>query len=203
MNEPISTRDLLVEIGRKQFARNGFSGTSVRSIIAEAGANLGAVTYHFGSKEGLYEAVLHSFIDPMRERFDAAVSEPGPVLDRIEAGVHALADHFNANPDNAPLIMQELLRGEPLPDVVRSWVMHALHTFGALVSRGQDDGTIADGAPALVAASLIAQPFFFAATSRTRDATPGIGENFPGNADIANHICSFIRRSLAAPGRTS
>jgi len=203
MNEPLPTRDKLIETGRKLFSRNGFSGTTIRDVTAEAGANLGAITYHFGSKEGLYRAVIESFIDPMRERFDAAVNTPGTVLDRIEAGVRALAEQFQENPDNAPLVMHELARGGPLPEPVQAWVAHALGTFGRLVAEGQAEGTVAAGNPVLTAASLIAQPFFFAVTRRPRERTPGIREAFPGPAEITDHLCAFIRRSLAAPGRTS
>lgn len=40
------------------FAEMGYNGTSVRSICDKAGANIGAVNYHFGSKQGLYEVVV-------------------------------------------------------------------------------------------------------------------------------------------------
>lgn len=203
MNDSLTTRDSLIQVGRNLFPHNGFRGTSIRDLTAAAGANLGAVTYHFGSKEALYEAVIRSFIDPLRARFDAAVNAPGPVLDRIEAGVRALADHFAENPDNAPLVMHELSRGGPLPDPVREWVGHALGTFAGLIAEGQAEGSIAEGDPVLTAGSLIAQPFFFAATRRPRERTPGIAEAFPAPAAITDHVCAFIRRSLPARGRTS
>jgi AcrR family transcriptional regulator len=160
------------------------------------------VTYHFGSKQALYVAAIHSFIDPMRERFDAATEREGPPLDRIDAAVRALAAYFNDNPDISSLIMHELSRGGPLPDPVRDWVTHALGTFGGLVARGQAAGEIVPGNPALMAASLIAQPFFFAVTRRPRERTPGLEKVRFDPAETADHIAAFIRRSLAAPGRT-
>jgi AcrR family transcriptional regulator len=39
------------------FAENGIAATSLREITSEAGANLAAVNYHFGSKAGLIEEV--------------------------------------------------------------------------------------------------------------------------------------------------
>ena len=47
-------RERLIEAARQQFARVGFDAASVRDITARAHANLGAITYHFGSKEALY-----------------------------------------------------------------------------------------------------------------------------------------------------
>lgn len=51
------TRDRLLHAAGDEFARVGFRGASVRSICEAAGANVSAVKYHYGSKEGLYLAV--------------------------------------------------------------------------------------------------------------------------------------------------
>lgn len=203
MNQEQATRQRLLEEARKLFSKKGFTGTSIREVTGRAGANLGAVTYHFGSKQALYEAVIRAFITPMQARFDAAAGAPGPVLDQIEGAVRALAAAFDENRDIPPLIMHELSRGGPLPEPVRDWVAHALGTFGGLVARGQAAGEIVPGNPALLAASVIAQPFFFAVTRRPRERTPGLEAARFDPAETVDHLCAFIRRSLAAPGRTS
>lgn len=48
------TRDLLLDEARKHFCEKGFNGASVRDICDGAGANVSAIKYHFGGKEGLY-----------------------------------------------------------------------------------------------------------------------------------------------------
>jgi len=52
------TRDRLLQAGGRIFARRGFANASVREICAKAGANVSAVNYHFGNKEGLYREVV-------------------------------------------------------------------------------------------------------------------------------------------------
>ncbi len=59
------TKDRILDTAEKAFADNGFDGTSLRSIIAEAGVNLAAVHYHFGSKVELLRAVLMRRIAPV------------------------------------------------------------------------------------------------------------------------------------------
>jgi AcrR family transcriptional regulator len=51
------------------FSQDGIEATSVRDIIKAAGANLGAINYHFGSKERLALEVFARRVQPVnRER---------------------------------------------------------------------------------------------------------------------------------------
>ena len=53
------TKDKLLHAAVTEFARHGFAAATVRGIVDRAGVkNLNAVVYYFGSKEGLYKAVL-------------------------------------------------------------------------------------------------------------------------------------------------
>ncbi len=62
------TKAAILDAAERLFALNGFEATSVRTITAEAGANLGAVNYHFGAKDGLILAVLKRIFQPVNER---------------------------------------------------------------------------------------------------------------------------------------
>ncbi|MBB6023309.1 AcrR family transcriptional regulator [Paenibacillus sp. JGP012] len=62
MTEPeldIKTRILLA--AKKLFALQGYDGTSVRQICDEAGANVSLVSYHFGGKEKVFDALFEHF----------------------------------------------------------------------------------------------------------------------------------------------
>jgi len=72
------TKTMILDAAERLFAEHGFAATSLRNIIAEAGVNLAAVHYHFGSKEALIKAVLERRIVPMNE-------ERLRMLDLVEA----------------------------------------------------------------------------------------------------------------------
>ena len=72
------TRERILDVAERLFADSGFASTSLRDITAEAGVNLAAVNYHFGSKEALLGAILERRIRPMNDRRLA-------LLDQVEA----------------------------------------------------------------------------------------------------------------------
>jgi AcrR family transcriptional regulator len=56
----------ILAAAERAFADSGYSGASMREIVAEAGVNLATVYYYFGSKRGLMDAVLKRRFDPLR-----------------------------------------------------------------------------------------------------------------------------------------
>ena len=52
-------RATLITVATPLFAEKGFNGVSVREIAGFAGVNVSMISYYFGSKEGLYAAVLN------------------------------------------------------------------------------------------------------------------------------------------------
>ncbi len=55
---PVATRAQLLDAAAVVFASRGFHDATVREICRAAGANVAAVSYHFGDKGRLYSAVL-------------------------------------------------------------------------------------------------------------------------------------------------
>src|SRR5271169_4133407 len=72
------TRRRILDAAIEIFAAEGYDGASTRTIADRAGVNLPAIQYYFGSKEGLYRAVVEQFSQQMR----AGVA---PIAGRIRA----------------------------------------------------------------------------------------------------------------------
>jgi AcrR family transcriptional regulator len=51
----------------RHFAEHGYSGTSIREILRDAGANVAAAHYYFGTKDELYREVVSRFLDRLCE----------------------------------------------------------------------------------------------------------------------------------------
>ncbi|MFD5391154.1 TetR/AcrR family transcriptional regulator [Streptomyces sp. NPDC127074] len=57
-SRPAATRERLLDAAERLFGEHGFAATSLRAVTVAADANVAAVNYHFGSKEGLLRAVV-------------------------------------------------------------------------------------------------------------------------------------------------
>ncbi len=75
-------RRRLLDAGLELFAKDGFEGTSTRALAEKAGVNLPAIPYYFGSKEGLYRAIVDEIVQYMDEHL-------GPVSVRINTELRA------------------------------------------------------------------------------------------------------------------
>lgn len=119
LDRPTDQRLLLA--AERLFAEHGVAGVSLRAVMQAAGANVASVHYHFGSKDGLVDAVVRSRLDAVvlgRDELVAGIdaADPDalaaafirPVLDLVDDGgahwVAVVADLLRTNhPALAPI----------------------------------------------------------------------------------------------------
>ena len=103
----IDTKEQILDAAEKLFAEHGIEAVSLRSIISEAGVNLAAIHYHFGSREGLVEAVFERRVEPVNQERIA-------LLDELEArgGPIEVEDVLRALFGPAIRLSQDARRGQ-------------------------------------------------------------------------------------------
>jgi AcrR family transcriptional regulator len=81
------TVDALLDAAEAEFAENGIESGSLRKIMRTAGADPGAVHYHFRNREALARAVLDRVLAPLnarrREFLDRASAAGSPTLPQL------------------------------------------------------------------------------------------------------------------------
>ena len=65
----------IIETAERLFAEHGFNGTSVRDIAEEAGINIAMISYYFGSKEKLMEALFELRIGNVKTRVETLIKD--------------------------------------------------------------------------------------------------------------------------------
>ena len=86
VNETIAT---LMAVARRHFTERGYAESSMEEIVAEAKLTRGALYHHFGSKKGLFRAVLASVQKEIGERVEAEAAKGDHPWDQLIMGCRA------------------------------------------------------------------------------------------------------------------
>ncbi len=113
----------LLDIAESLFADRGFKGTTVREIAKKARCNSALISYHFGGKEGLYQAILMRYFRTVKK---APGGQEAPSLESLRAQwpeftnddelqlcgtLYTFAQNTIGNPRMQKIVFRELLSG--------------------------------------------------------------------------------------------
>lgn len=104
-------RRQLLKAGMKLFAERGFAAVGLREIAAAAGVSLGLVRTHFGSKDGLREAIDAYVLEEIRALY-AAVLEHSSV-EALEQAVEDALDWIPRDHDALMYARMSLMERTP------------------------------------------------------------------------------------------
>jgi AcrR family transcriptional regulator len=163
-NDPARTMAGILDVATTEFAAKGLSGARIDEIAAATKTSKRMIYYYFGSKEGLYVAVLEESYRRMRQ-IEAELHledlEPEAALRRL---VEFTFDHHSSNPDYIRLVMTENMeRGAYLAQSksIQELNVPAIQSIRKLYERGVAQGVFRPGLePIDIHASISALTFF-------------------------------------------
>ncbi len=202
-NDPARTMAGILEVATAEFANKGLSGGRIDEIAAATSTSKRMIYYYFGSKEGLYLAVLEESYRRMRSieaELHLGDLSPEAALRRL---VEFTFDHHFGNQDYIRLVMSEnMQRGEYLAQskIIQELNVTAIQTIRQLYDRGVADGAFRAGLePIDIHASISALTFFNVSNQHTfglifkhesgADAARAVRRN-----NIVEMIVRFVRR---------
>ncbi|MDR3555999.1 MAG: TetR/AcrR family transcriptional regulator [Syntrophobacteraceae bacterium] len=139
-----TTRDRLLDAAEHLFGIHGYKGAGMRMLAEEAGVNLGAATYHFGSKDALYiETFLRRFrvmnaerLRLLRESEEQAEGKPLPVARIVDCMIRPLFQSGLKHPSFQLLLARNLFMPPPfLHAVIRQELEPNIKVFQAALLR--------------------------------------------------------------------
>jgi len=81
--QPQKTLERILLAAGTLFIQKSYADVTTAAIAAEAGLTKGALYHHFASKQELYRALLHDYLDHKRLLFQEAINTVAPARERL------------------------------------------------------------------------------------------------------------------------
>jgi AcrR family transcriptional regulator len=199
---PSATESRLLEAAGEIFAEVGYRAATVRQICEKAGANIAAVNYHFGDKEGLYMAVLRSVPDAHAEKFPADRGlPPGATAEQRLAGyIESLLNRVfdEGRPGwHTKIMAREMIEPTRALDTLVADVALPVHQELASIVRELLGSRATEDAVRLCTLSILSQcVYYHHARSVLSRLYPEQEYGFRDIAQLADHITRFSQGAL-------
>ncbi|MDE1182688.1 TetR family transcriptional regulator [Paraburkholderia sp.] len=142
--DPEQTKRNILDVATQEFSAMGLTGARVDAIAERTNTTKRMLYYYFGSKEGLYSAVLDKVYGDIRElEQDLQISALDP-MDGMRKLVEFTFDYHDKHRDFVRLVTIENIHGAKYVEQVKSFKNRnatVIHTIEDLLARGAADKT--------------------------------------------------------------
>jgi AcrR family transcriptional regulator len=129
-------QEQLLDIAERLFAQRGYRGTSIEAIAAAARVTRPVVYQHFGSKEGVYVAVLRRARAQMEELMFENMAGAHDVRSRIRAAADAYFRFVELDPDRFRVLFgADAAVPPPVAEEAKKLHLGTERRFAAMLSR--------------------------------------------------------------------
>lgn len=168
-NDPEKTKDDILNVATEEFSEFGLSGGRVDAIAEKTRTSKRMIYYYFGSKEGLYLAVLEKAYRKIRSlEADLELADMPPV-DALRTLIASTFDHDENNPDFVRLVSIEnihhanhMKRSTEIGELNLSIVS----TISDILERGRREGVFRREVDAIDLHMLVSAFCFFRVSNR-------------------------------------
>ena len=134
----------IIGVAEKLFAEKGFSGTSVRDISQEADINVSMISYYFGSKEKLIEALFEVRSKDFLARLESLLlnADLSPIQ-KVNLMIDGVVERLIEKQCFHNIVVREQLAGNRTPiisDLLRTMKMKNLRAMEGIIEEGQQLG---------------------------------------------------------------
>jgi AcrR family transcriptional regulator len=163
------TRRDILDVATAEFAERGYSGGRVDEIAARTQTTKRMIYYYFGSKEGLWIAVLeraYATIRAAEQELDVEHLEPRDAVRRL---AELTFDHHESHPDFIRLVsIENIHNAEHMrrSDSITHVNTPALDVIGKILERGRRSGAFRSDVDALDVHMMISAFCFFRVANR-------------------------------------
>ena len=196
-----ATREAILRAATKVFARHGFAGGRIEQISKAAKSYDRMIYYYFGSKEGLFIAVIEDTYRRFNEAEQALALDVTQPLAALDAVIRFVWGYYQKNPEFITLLNSEnLLRGKHIGKSAkaREYSSPAIAITDTVLQAGMAQGLFRPELSARDVYLMIASMAYFYLSNRFT-LSSFLGENLEAPAALAHweaFVIDAVRRAV-------
>lgn len=191
----------ILQVAEKLFAEKGFDGTSIRNIAKEAKINIAMVSYYFGSKERMLEALVLSRTSDLKMQLVSILNESAEPMEKLDKLLDLYMDRVIKNRGLYQIVNSESanlkrsLNFESFTEVKRQ----NLESLKKIVAQGQEKGVFRkDVNVALIPALIFGTYFQFHTGRALYKEVFNLKTESEFNNYITNELTTHIKQTVKA-----
>lgn len=198
------TKENILEVAYAEFAEKGLAGARIDEIAEKTDTSKRMIYYHFGSKDGLYEAVLERAYALIREQEQAAHFENLPADQALRAMVGHNFDYHFDHPEFVRLVMNENVHhGAHISKIpsLKARNRSVIEALATILDKGVREGLFRDGVdPVGLHTTISALSFYNVSNRYTFLHNFGVDFSEPGTRarrreEIVDCVLTLVRKS--------
>jgi AcrR family transcriptional regulator len=199
-----STRTAILEAALDEFAGKGFEAASIRSIAERTGFQHPLITYHYPTKDLLWQAVAEDTFERIRREWDERAPQEANLspLERLRAEYRALFRHTVAFPEFHRFMRQEATTDNPRLRWVADNVLKPLiNRLLPQIKAAQAEGRLPPVEPILFHYMMVSLTAALSEFGPEMKVTRRLSADRPG---VADEYWTFVEQTVfGAPSRAA
>lgn len=169
-------KDHILDAAERLISQVGYDGASTRAIAAEASVNMAMLNYYFGSKDGLYKALLHRRMDGFRQTLSDLNDSNISSWEKLHRLIDLYVERIMGNNCYQQIIHRELSinKRSEMTDFITEVLMRNMNEVKRVIVEGVQNGTFRDVDIELTVASIFGTKYYLLNASSLAEKMIGL-----------------------------
>lgn len=208
LSDKVDKKDLLLNVAEKLFSELGYDATSTRLIAREADVNMAMLSYYFGSKDGLYKAVLIRRLGSFGQILANLNEEPISSWEKIDRCVNLYVERVIGNNSFHRLIHREmsLQQRSETSDFIADTLLKNIREVKRIIAEGIQNGSFRKVDVEMTVATILGTKMFLVNSTMissrmlNTDTTDRQVLNEQIKPRLKAHLTDFLHAHLSCHG---
>jgi len=189
-------KEQILNAAERLFSEHGFDATSTRSIANEAEVNMAMLNYYFGSKDGLFRAVIERRFTGFRERLFHINEENISPKEKVNLFIDLYVDKLMSNNCFHRLMNREvsLLQRSEMSEFITDNILKNTLKIKEIIQDGIKSGEFRQVDVELTVASMIGTSYYI--INSTQLSSKLLQKDLTDQSIIDNEVKPRVKKHL-------